>query len=585
MESIYLSFVNFNWTPLKSYLGNLAFGMKDAYILERINRFCVCPVDGPIVDSLLLLMCTIKTSPHQQLRCKYENEFLQQLPSEIQNFYHQKIPNFSNNIYQVLRTIYQNSEKNIKFKLHFSKEYEDKKHTLIYCFCKLFPDAAKIGKNHVKDFVNYVSYDVFAHFYDFVYVIYTHSKHWTVCTKNILHRFIRISAFFIYNGYYTDGIFSLLNDFDEVLQDGLVEKTYFLHDVFQPQEFQFRTFCMNFWPFQITLSHEIDEDRYPMQLKQLGSLLIDAAFMLNIDPFIFEYAMGYSNRRLPPAAPGISIHDPFAIPWRIGKTLDKGYIQFPGKVEELGDTLIYFDTFGVGNPEWMFECFECPELVKTLQRTHIHDRNCQVINMRESVLLQGQDKAKVSKFVVFDVDPVTITENVNNFALFKKRTQELYFLEYYTLFKDCYYNPLVNIWNKCSENDRLTFINIIKHIFPSTYVMKDLKDLWIQFYRLEEDLYSYLYSFVVCFTRINIDQLPLMNPSPKSSQIKQLEKLKNDFTALGQFEQLRSQCLQVYRIIYDIQKKLQQHNFSEMDDCTILLRKQYNALFNKLLVS
>lgn len=584
MESVYLSFLNFNWTPLKDYLGKLAFGMKDAYILERINRFCICPTDGPIVDNLLLLMYTIKTSPHEEFRCKHGKEFLQQLPSEIKNFYHQNIPNFSNNIYQVLRTIYQNSEKNIKFKLHFSKEYEDKKHTLIYCFCKLFPEAAYIVTDHVRDFINYVSYDVFAHFYDFVYVIYSHIKHWTVCIRNTLYRFIRISAFFIYNGYYEDGIFSLLNDFDEVLQDGLIEKRYFLHDSFQPQEFQFKTFCMNFWPFEITLSYEINGDQYPMQMKQLGALLIDAAFMLNIDPFVFEYAMGYSNRRLPPIAPEISVHDPFAIPWRIAETLDKGYIQFPDKLEELGDTLIYFDTFGVGNPEWMFECFECPDLVKTLQHTYIHDRNCQVINMRKSVLLQGQDKTSVSKFVVFNVDLVMLKESVDNFSRFKQRTQELYFLEYYSLFKAYYYNPLVDIWNKCSENDRLTFINIVKHIFPSAYIMKDFKNLWIQFYRLDEDLYSYLYSFVVCFTRININQLPLMNPSPKSSQIKHLEKLKNDFSALGKFKPLTKQCLQVYQIIYDIQKKLQQDNITEMDDCTMLLRKQYNALFKSLLV-
>ena len=93
MDSIYLSSLNFNWVPLKYYFGQLAFKIKDAYIQERFTRFCICQTDGPIVDSLLILLTTIKTSPHQVLH-EYESVFLHKLPSEIQNFYQERIPSF-----------------------------------------------------------------------------------------------------------------------------------------------------------------------------------------------------------------------------------------------------------------------------------------------------------------------------------------------------------------------------------------------------------------------------------------------------------------------------------------------------------
>ena len=444
-------------------------------------------------------------------------------------------------------------------------------------------------KSHLEDFTNYVSYDVFAHFYDFVYVIYPRIKHWAVCTKDFLYRFIRVSTLFIYNGYYDEGIFSVLNDFDEVLQDNSLEKIYFLHDVFEPKEFHFKIFCMNFWPFYITIPDERKEDEYPNQIKQLGSLLLDAALMLNIDPFLFEFAMGYSNRRLPPSLADfkISIHDTFAIPWCIAKTLNKGFIQTSDRLLKDDDLLIYFDIFKVANPEWMFECFKNPDQIFSLRQIPMHEKTCQVINMRESMLLQRQNDVYISKkFVVFEVDPILLEEEkVNNFSQLMKRTQELYFIKNYILFKERYYDPLINIWNNCTETERLTFINIINHIFPSSNVITTLTHLWVQFYWLEEDLYSYLYSFVTCFTTFDISRLqPINHPISKSNQIQNLGKLMDSLSALGKYRPLTEQCLQVYQTIYNIRQKVQQSNISHMDDCTILLKKQYEALLKRLYV-
>lgn len=585
MDSIYLSFFNFDWIPLKDFFGQLAFKTQDSYIQERINRFCICPTDGPIVDTLLILLTTIKTSPHQ-VHYKHEKAFLQKLPSEIQNFYHEKIPSFSNNIYQVLKTIYQNSEKNAQFKIYFNKEHDDKRHTLIYSFCNLYPEAHFMIKHHVLDFTNYVSYDVFAHFYDFIYVIYYHIKRWTVCTKDVLYRFIRVSTLLIFNGNYDEGVFSVLNDFDEVLQGAAIEKLCFVHNVFQPTETHFNIFCRNFWPFDITLPNEKKGDQYPTQIQQLGSLLIDATLLLNIDSFLFEFAMGYSNKRIPQSLDNfkISMHDTFAIPWHIAQTLNKECIQISDGLDGLENILIYFDTFKVANPEWMFECFERPYEIMTLRNTPMHDKTCQVINVRESVLLQKQNVNHISKFVVFEVDPILHEEKVNNFYLLKKRTQELYFIENYTLFKERYYSPLINIWNNCTENEKLTFINIINHIFPSSHTITSLRDLWVQFYWLEEDLYSYMYSFVTCFTMFDINQLQPINPVNKSNQVQDLGELMSSFSALGKHKLLTEQCLKVYQTIYNIRQKLQQSNILLMDDCTTLLRKQYKVLFNKLYV-
>jgi hypothetical protein len=583
MEKLYLSYLNFNWIPLKDYLGQLAFETKDAYVQWRIDQFCICPPDGPIVDTLLTVLTTIKTSPHQ-MDYKHETTLLEKLPSEIQNFYEDKIPHFSNELFQILKTIYTNSERNIKFKTYFNKEHVDQRHTLIYSFCKLYPEAYYIINNHIKDFTNYVSYDIFLHFYDFIYVKYNHLKHWSINIKAVLYRFIRVLALLIYNGYYTDGILSVLSDFDEILQN---KETYSSHDDddFKPTKLHFKIFCENFWPFDITIPN-LQEHKFSNQMDQLGSTLIDAAMMLKIDPILLDFAMGYSKKPTTTHLQKISIHDTFAIPWRIAQSLNKGFIKFDTNLKVSDDLLIYFNTYKVANPEWMVQCFRNPHLITNLKKLPIKEKSCEVIDMRRSILLQQTtEQNDLSKFIVFKVDPNLHKENVNNFTLLAKRTHELYFIENYTLFKKYYYDPVIHIWVNCTKSEKQLFINIINHIFPSSNItITDLKDLWVHFYWLNEDLYLYLYSFVTCFTTLDITQLKLINPISKSNQIQTLEKLMDNLSVLGRYKPLTQQCLHVYQAIYNIKQKLKQYSILFMDDCTILFKKQYQVLFNKLYI-